>query len=361
MQGDVMAIITPVIMSGGAGTRLWPTSRGRQPKQLHRLVGEQTLLRQTLERVAPGSDGLFGRAMVICNVAYADESARQLADMDPVLVLEPFGRNTAACAAVSAAWAVAEGDPQALILLAPADHVVANPEAFRQAVARAVPAARDGRLVTFPIKPTHAETGYGYVRLGEPLGEIFEAGEFVEKPDLPTAEAYLADGRYFWNGGYFLFRADWMLEQVRALQPAIAAASEAALAGAARNGARVALDPDAFAACPSDSIDYAIAEKVTGMAASPFEAGWSDLGSWAAIWEASTKDAAGNATAGDVLLVGAEGCLVQTDGPLVAVVEAQDLVVVVKDGAVLIVPRAQAQRVKAVVDALKAAGRTDLL
>ena len=358
-----MSIITPVILSGGSGTRLWPASRAAFPKQLLRFIGDRTLLQATLDRLSPGPDGLFGPAAILTNVAHAAETRLQIAGFDPqpVLILEPFGRNTAACAAVAAIWAIGRGDPEGLVLLAPSDHHIPDPLPFRRAAAAAVDAARSGRLVTIGIKPAHPETGYGYIRMGGPLGEIFEAAEFVEKPDLETAKAYLADGRYYWNGGYFLFRADRMLEEMARLQPDILQAARAALAAAASSPGTIALDAAAFEACPSDSIDYAIMEKTDRIAMAPLDTAWNDLGSWAAIWEASQKDASGNALFGDVLVLDANDCLVRTDGPQVTVIETRDLVVIVERGAVLVAPKDKVQKVKAIVEALRRAGRQDLI
>jgi mannose-1-phosphate guanylyltransferase/mannose-1-phosphate guanylyltransferase/mannose-6-phosphate isomerase len=306
---------------------------------------------------------MFGTAVIITNVAHADETRRQLGRLEPTprLILEPVGRNTAACAAVAALWKARQGEPQGLVLLAASDHHMPDPSAFRRAVAAAMDAAQDGWLVTFGIKPAWPETGYGYVRKGAALGAIFEAAAFVEKPDLATAEGYLADGGYYWNASYFLFRADRMIEELERRQPAILQAAEASLAAASETEGAIALDADAFAACPSDSIDYAVMEKADRVALSTVDAAWSDLGSWDSIWDASPKDAAGNASTGEVLFHDTQGCLVRTDGPVVAVIDAQDLIVIVENGAVLVAPRRSAQKVKAVVEALKRAGREDLI
>jgi mannose-1-phosphate guanylyltransferase/mannose-1-phosphate guanylyltransferase/mannose-6-phosphate isomerase len=360
---EALSIITPVILSGGSGTRLWPVSRAARPKQLRPLVGETSLLAQTLERLAAAEDGLFGQAAIITNTAHLPETLRQIAGVDPPpqLILEPVGRNTAACAAIAALWKAASGDREGLVLLAASDHHMPDPAAFRRAAASAVGAARAGYLVTFGIRPTHPETGYGYVRQGPPFEGIFEAAGFVEKPDLDTARRYLADGGYYWNASYFLFRADRMIEEMKRLQPEILRAADASLARAGREGTAITLDPDAFSACPSDSIDYAIMERADRVALAPVDAAWSDLGSWAAIWDASAKDPAGNAVHGPALLLDARDCLVHSDGPMVAVVDGADLIVVVEDGAVLVAHRASAQKVKSIVDALKKAGREDLL
>ncbi len=215
--------------------------------------------------------------------------------------------------------------------------------------------------MTFGIAPSAPATGLGYVRAGRPLGQVLEAAAFVEKPDLATAQRYLDDGGYYWNGGYFLFRASRMLEDFRERQPQILKACQSALDAAAREKDTIALGASAFAACPVDSIDYAIMEDAERVAVAPLRLGWSDLGAWDSVWEAVAKDAQGNAAVGDVVLLGSSGCLVRSDGPTVAVVELQDLIVVAKDGMVLVAPRARAQSVKGVVEALRAAGREDLL
>jgi len=358
-----MTLITPVIMSGGAGSRLWPISRAAKPKQLQALTGPRTLLQQTIDRVAAAPD-LFSPPVVVCNAAHEALVREQLAHPGrPLcLVVEPVGRNTAACAAVVAYWVASQADPGRLVLLAPADHLVSSAAEFAATVRRALPAAREGRLVGLGVRPTHPETGYGYIRLGQPYGEVFEAAEFVEKPDRETAERYLAHGGYLWNGGYFLFRADRMIEEMERLAPQIAArAREAVARGRPLDGGGLLLDAEAFAAAPSDSIDYAIMEKTDRIAVASLDAGWSDVGSWSAVWEASPKDEEGNATAGEIVAIDAHGCLIRTEGPMIAVTGVRDLVIVATGDVVLVAPRQEAQRVKDIVARLVEMRRTELL
>ncbi len=358
-----MTQIIPVIMSGGAGSRLWPISRAAKPKQLHALTGERTLLRETLDRLA-SAPGVFGPPVVVCSAAHEAEVRDQVADLEhpPRLILEPMGRNTAACAAVVAYWVAEQTDPTRLVLLAPADHLVASAAAFAEALRLAIPAAREGRLVSLGIRPTHAETGYGYIRLGAPYGDVFEAAQFVEKPDRQTAERYLAHGGYLWNGGYFLFRADRMIEEMERHAPAIAArAREAMRRGETTPAGGLLLDAEAFAAAPADSIDYAIMEKTDRIAVAPLDAGWSDVGSWASVWDASSKDDDGNVLSGDVMAFGASGCFVRTDGPMVATVAVNDLIVIASADAVLVVSRSETQDVKKIVARLTEMKRKELL
>ncbi|MEP6967907.1 MAG: mannose-1-phosphate guanylyltransferase/mannose-6-phosphate isomerase [Pseudomonadota bacterium] len=362
-RGSPAPPITPVVMSGGAGSRLWPVSVAARPKQLHALTGDQTLLRRTVDRFAH-APGLFGAPIVVCGAAHEALVREQFAgDPEPPrLILEPVGRNTAACAAVAAYWVAGSEGPDRLILLAPADHLVASPVAFADAVRRAVPAAEAGDLVSLGVRPTHPETGYGYIRLGQPRGDVFEAAQFVEKPDRETAERYLAHGGYLWNGGYFLFRADRMIEEMERLAPEIAArAREAVDRGLPIDGGGLRLDPAAFAAAPSDSVDYAIMEKAGRIAVAPLDAGWSDVGSWSSVWDNANKDEDGNVLLGDVLAIDAQGCFVRSDGPMVAVAGVGDLIVVATADAVLVVPRHGAQKVKNVVARLVAMKRVELL
>lgn len=355
------ARITPVIMVGGSGTRLWPLSRRSRPKQFHALIGEQSLLRTTAERVR-GEAGAarFLPPIVVTGEAHAATVREQL-DGLPLgrLVLEPVGRSTAPCAVVAADLAL-QDDPEALILLLPSDHFIADAPGFRQAVAEAEPAAAAGRLVTFGVKPTRAETGYGYILAGGE-GAIRPVVRFVEKPDVPTAQAYLADGRYFWNAGVFLMRADRLLEEMGRFRPDILDGARQAVSAAQDVGGALRLDGHALSACPSESLDYAVMERTADAVVAPINLGWSDIGGFDALWEAAGRDGAGNAVSGDAVLVDTQGSFVSTDGPMVAVLGGLDLVVVVREGVVLVAPRDRAQDVKRVVDELGARGRSDLL
>lgn len=354
-----MSELLPVILSGGSGTRLWPLSREAYPKQFLPLVGERSMLQDTWLRVA----ALAPAPLVIANEEHrfmVAEQLRQVGCTPRAIVLEPVGRNTAPAIAIAALEASADGaDP--LLLVLPSDHVVRNAPGFRAAVQRALPAARDGRLVTFGIVPTGPETGYGYILAG---GGKAEAGEgvravarFVEKPDLATAEQYVASGEYFWNSGMFLFRASRYLEELGRYQPAMLDACRAALAAARRDSEFVRLPKALFAACPSDSIDYAVMEKTDAASVLPVDVGWNDVGSWSALWEVAEQDGDGNAHHGDVLARGCRNTLAWGDHRLVALLGLQDVVVVDTADAVLVAHRERVQEVREIVAALKAGNR----
>jgi mannose-1-phosphate guanylyltransferase/mannose-6-phosphate isomerase len=351
--------ITPVIMSGGSGTRLWPVSRRAAPKQFHRLGGANTLIQDTALR----SQGpLFDAPVVVCNAAHAEAARTQLAAVGVapgLVILEPEARNTAPCA-VAAAAALAARDPDALLLLLPADHDIADAEAYRAAMARGVEAARAGRLVVFGLKPARAETGYGYIRAATPDGEVRPVAAFVEKPDQATAERFLADPAMSWNAGMFLFSARAFLDEARRLAPEVCAAAEAAVAAAVERDGVLPLG-EAFRAAPAISLDYAVMEKTDRAVVVPCDLGWSDVGAWRALWELAPRDAHGNALEGEVVTADAAGCLVRTDGPVVALAGVEDLVVVVEAGVVLVARRDDPAAVKALVETLKARGRDDLL
>jgi len=361
MTGLADAAVLPAVMSGGAGTRLWPVSRRARAKQFHALVGAETMLAETLARVSPAADARFAPPLLIGSARDANALAAAARGVPGArIVLEPVGRNTAPVAA-AAALVAAETRPDALVLLAPADHHIADPAAFRAAVFEAVPAAADGALVTFGVSPDRPATGYGYIKKGAPhaSGRAALVEAFVEKPDAATAARYLESGDYLWNAGVFLFRADVMLEELARWRPDITEASRAAYAGATRDGAALLLNEAAFEACPSDSVDYAVMEKTERAAVAPAAFPWTDLGAWDAVWDVSPKDAGGLAACGDVLAIDVKNALLRSDGPLLAAIGVEDLVVVATGDAVFVAPKSRAQDVKALVQKLKDQGRPE--
>lgn len=351
-----MLPILPVILSGGSGTRLWPLSREAYPKQFLPLVGDATMLQATWSRVA----AIAGTApIVVANQEHRFMAAEQLREcgVSPAaLILEPVGRNTAPAIAIAALQAMSSGE-DALLLVLPSDHVVRDDSAFHAAVREAAVAAQDGKLVTFGIVPTAPETGYGYIKAAS--GEGVRAVErFVEKPDLATAQDYLASGAYYWNSGMFLFKATRYLDELRRLQPAMLAACEQALAKATRDADFIRLDTDAFSESPNDSIDYAVMEKTADAAVVPLDAGWSDVGSWSALWEVSDKDTNGNAHHGDVIEIDCRNTYAH-GSRLIAMVGLEDIVVVETDDAVMVGHRDRIQEVKQVVNRIKRDGRSE--
>ncbi|WP_333622278.1 mannose-1-phosphate guanylyltransferase/mannose-6-phosphate isomerase [Stenotrophomonas indicatrix] len=351
-----MTPIVPVILSGGSGTRLWPLSRESYPKQFLPLVGDDTMLQATWKRVA----SIAGAApIVVANQEHRFMAAEQLREckvLPQALILEPVGRNTAPAIAIAALQALAGGN-DALLLVLPSDHVVRNEAAFHAAVKQAAVAAEAGKLVTFGIVPTAAETGYGYIKAA--IGEGVRAVDrFVEKPDQATAEKYVASGEYYWNSGMFLFKASRYLKELETLQPAILAACRAALDKAARDNDFIRLDAEAFAASPNDSIDYAVMEKTADAAVVPLDAGWNDVGSWSALWEVSDKDADGNACHGDVIALDCKDSYAYGNR-LIAMVGLQDVVVVETDDAVFVGHKDRVQDVKEIVGQIKRDGRSE--
>lgn len=346
--------IVGVILSGGAGSRLWPLSRRLEPKQLQPLLGAHTMLDDTLARAGRVD---AARPIVVCNADHRFLVAEALrASGGGEIILEPMGRNTAPAIAVAAHCALERGgDP--LILAMPADHQVGDVDAFVAAIHAGVGPAREGRLVTFGIVPSGPATGYGYIRSsGGAAGPVLA---FVEKPDAARAQAYVDSGEYAWNAGIFLFSARTFLDELARHTPEMAARSEEAWATGRRGDDFVTLGEEAFAACPSNSIDYAVMEKTDRAWVVPMDAAWSDVGSWSALLEASSADEAGNVTSGDVLLHDTEGCYVRADSRLVATAGLRDHVVVETADAVLVVPTDRAQDVKALVEALRADGRPE--
>lgn len=348
--------IVPVILSGGSGTRLWPLSREAYPKQFLPLVGNDTMLQATWKRVA----SIAGAApIVVANQEHRFMAAEQLREckvLPQALILEPVGRNTAPAIAIAALQALSAGD-DALLLVLPSDHVVRNEAAFHAAVKQAAVAAESGKLVTFGIVPTAPETGYGYIKAATGEG-VRAVDRFVEKPDLATAEQYVASGEYFWNSGMFLFKASRYLKELETLQPAILAACRNALDKAARDNDFIRLDAEAFAASPNDSIDYAVMEKTADAAVVPLDAEWNDVGSWSALWEVSDKDADGNACHGDVIALDCKDSYAYGNR-LMAMVGLQDVVVVETDDAVFVGHKDRVQDVKEIVGRIKREGRSE--
>lgn len=351
-------MIKPVILSGGSGTRLWPLSRTERPKQLLPLTGNETMLQLTAKRTLerPG----YASPIIVANAAHADEIERQLIQIgvrDALVVLEPAARNTAPAIALAALAA----EPDDLLLVMPSDHVIDDVEAFMAAVSSAEPFCQDGWLATFGITPDAPETGYGYICRGDELAPgVNKVERFVEKPDIETARLYLNSGHYSWNGGIFLFTAASYLGALGRLEPQMLAAAKEGMEKARHEAGRVYPDARAFGASPSESVDYAVMEKVDRVAVVPVDMGWSDLGSFDALHAIAPRDSLGNAHHGEVVAVDTSGCLLRTDGPLVAAVGIKDLIVIATGDAVLILPRGSSQDVKRAVAALKNEGHVTL-
>ena len=358
-------MIIPVILSGGAGTRLWPLSRELYPKQLLPLVGERTMLQETICRLE-GTVGL-GAPLVVCNESHRFMVAEQLrcvGQAASAIMLEPVGRNTAPAVAVAAMQAMIDGDDPLLLVL-PADHVIRDASALRDAIAVAAAEAESGRLITFGIVPTAPETGYGYIRAGAPLTSnpdgAFAVDAFVEKPDLETAQGYVDSGDYYWNSGMFLFRASVYLRQLELFVSEMVVRCREALASAVTDLDFVRLGGEAFAACPGNSIDYAVMEKTSEAAVIPLDAGWSDVGSWSALWEVGEKDSQGNVIRGDVLTRDVSHCYLHAGSRMVAAVGLDHHVVVETADAVLVASLDRVQDVKDIVAQLKKQGREEAL
>ncbi|MBN8813977.1 MAG: mannose-1-phosphate guanylyltransferase/mannose-6-phosphate isomerase [Sphingomonas sp.] len=347
---DAPTTIIPVILSGGSGTRLWPMSTPEKPKQLLALTDDETMLQLTARRTAGTA---FGTPIVVANARHADEIEAQLGDIglsEHRLILEPVARNTAPAIALAALTA---GNDAALLVM-PSDHVIADTPAFHAAIEAAMPMVDQGWLVTFGIDPHAPETGYGWIHVGESIApRVHRVARFVEKPPRDRAEAMLAAGDHVWNGGIFLFRADAFLNALAAHAPDMLNAAQQALSKGETKGTRLYPDADAFAASPSESVDYAVMEKADRVAVVPVSMGWSDLGSWDALHELSACDDSGNACNGDVVAIETENCLVQADGVRVALVGVTDLIVVANGKDVLVMPRGRSQEVKKLIEAMK--------
>jgi len=360
-------VIIPVILSGGAGTRLWPLSRELYPKQLLPLCSEHTMLQETLSRLQCVSD--LGSTIVVCNEHHrfmVAEQLRLMAVQPSAIILEPVGRNTAPAVAVAAFEATKQGqDPMLLVL--PADHVIQHPAILCEIINKMAEFAELGNLLTFGIVPDHPETGYGYIRRGQLVDNAdadtgpYHVGAFVEKPNLETAAAYLASGEYLWNSGMFLFKASAYLEELKKLAPQMVDACRNAWQNAHKDLDFLRLGVEEFSACPSDSIDYAVMEKTSTALVAPLAAGWSDVGSWSALWDVGTKDERGNICKGDVLTHDSDNCYLHAESRLVATVGLKDHVVVETGDAVLVAAKGQVQNVKEIVAQLKARQRGEAL
>jgi mannose-1-phosphate guanylyltransferase / mannose-6-phosphate isomerase len=367
-------LIQPVVLSGGSGTRLWPLSREKYPKQLLPLIGEDSLLQATVRRVHGTAGATLAAPMVVSNEEYRFVIAEQLRLMGQPgsIVLEPVGRNTAPALTLAALAAGKDGaDP--ILLVMPADHVMTDKAAFQLAVAAGAALASQSAIVTFGITPDAAETGYGYIQAGaayadgvNSTGTARRIARFVEKPNAATAQAYLDDGSYLWNSGIFMMRASVWLQAIKVCRADILGVCEQAWQQGSVDGEFVRVGKETFASCPSDSIDFAVMERLTDGTSGlpvgvviPMSAGWSDVGAWDALWEVLPKDASGNVAQGDVLLESCQNTLALSEGRLIACVGVSDLVVVETADAILVAHKDKTQDVKKIVDTLKKQGRAE--
>ena len=354
-----MTRVTPVLLCGGVGSRLWPVSRQGRPKQYLNLIGENSLLQQTLKRI----NGVEQAApIIVCNEEHrflVAEQLRQLGITAPTIILEPEGKNTAPAIALEA-LAASVSDPDVNLLVLPADHYVGKPAALVEAIEKASSASAQGKLVTFGLVPSRPETGYGYIKRGEALAaDVSVLEKFVEKPDQPTAEGYIVSGDYVWHSGMFMFTAGRFLESLAEFQPDMAQVCESAMQRAERDMDFIRPDAEVFGTCPSDSMDYAVMEHTPEGAVVSLDCDWSDIGAWSALWEAGDQDAAGNVTQGDVVLNKTQNSYVRSQSRLVTTTGVKDLVVVETADAVMVADRHSVQDVKELVNLLKAAGRSE--
>lgn len=354
-----MPSVIPVVLSGGSGSRLWPKSRHHYPKQLHKLYGSHTMLQHTLMRV----EHLAEPPIVICNNDQrfmVAEQTRALA-LNAEIILEPVARNTAPAIAVAALQGM-QRDENAIIAVFPADHLIRDSKAFKEALDAAIGAAGEGKLVTFGVVPTHPETGYGYIKCSvkadAPLAASQVAG-FVEKPNSDLAQQYVDSGEYYWNSGMFVFSAKTLLAELEKYHPAMLAQCRQALAGSVKDLDFCRLDEQAFSVCENESVDYALMEKTDLAYMVPLDAAWSDVGSWQALWEVEEKNSDRNALVGDVISVASEGCYASSEGRLIALVGVKDLVVVETADSVLVAHKSRSQDVKKVVEQLKSEQRSE--
>lgn len=354
--------IVPVILSGGSGSRLWPLSRELYPKQLHRLVGDLTMLQDTIRRL----DGVpeLQQPIVICNDEHRFMVAEQLRELgieEPRIYLETVGRNTAPAVAIGALAALTQYEDPVLLVL-PADHLIGNEKAFHVSIATAQKAATDNKLVTFGIVPDHAASGFGYIKKGDALDaqkDLFKVDQFVEKPDEERAKKFLDTGNYFWNSGMFMFRAQRYLDELAKTEPDMLRICQESLETVDHDLWFCRIQ-EPFEECPADSIDYAVMEKTEDAVMTPLDAEWSDLGSWSALWDVEEHDENGNVTRGDVEIVDVSNSYISSSGRLIAAVGMDDTVIVESRDAVLVAPKSRAQDIKHLVDALKKANRSEV-
>lgn len=350
-------MLIPIIMAGGVGTRLWPLSRSLYPKQFLPLVSNKSMLQETARRLE-GVDASL--PLTICNEEHRFIVAEQLRSeaMLGKIILEPEGRNTAPAIAVAANLVSQNDDP--LLLVLPADHVIKDTNEFAQTVQRAIPLAKEGKLVTFGVTPDSAHTGYGYIRRGKPIESGFSVEQFVEKPNVITAEKYFDSSDYYWNSGMFLFKASRFVDELKMFRPDITDACSLSVQNVANDLDFIRLDEKAFLACPDESIDYAVMEHTKDAVVVPLDAGWNDVGSWAALWDVAVKEEDGNVSNGDVIHCNSRNCFVHGDDRLVATVGLEDVVIVDTKDALLVADKKSVQDVKVVVSELKKVGRSEL-
>jgi mannose-1-phosphate guanylyltransferase len=351
-------MITPVIMAGGSGSRLWPLSRSLYPKQFLALTSEQTMLQETVQRL---SNLDVNAPLVICNEEHRFIVAEQLRALGKTgsIILEPVGRNTAPAIALAAEVTVNDNDP--LLLVLAADHVIQNNDAFTDAVKNAIPLAQAGKLVTFGIVPTQAHTGYGYIKRGNSVADSsgYDVNAFVEKPNLNTAANYLESGEYYWNSGMFLIKASRYLQELQKYRPDIFTACKKALEHTTHDQDFVRLDVEAFTACPDESVDYAVMENTTDAVVVPLDAGWNDIGAWSALWDVNDKDKDGNTAFGDTILQNTTNSLIHGGERLIATVGLDNVVIVDTKDALLVACKDKVQDVKKIVEKLKADKRSE--
>ncbi|WP_394200827.1 mannose-1-phosphate guanylyltransferase/mannose-6-phosphate isomerase [Shewanella waksmanii] len=352
--------IVPVIMAGGSGTRLWPLSRSLFPKQFLSFASNQSMLQETVKRTY-GLDG--GKAILLCNENHrflVAEQLREIGYQGARILLEPASRNTAPAIALAAFDIINSAEQDGIMMVMAADHIIENPTEFENAVVQGLPEALNGKMLTFGIVANHPETGYGYIRRGEVISEnVFQVNEFVEKPDLDTAKSYIAANEYYWNSGMFLFKASTFLAELKAYAPDIFTACELAYENKTSDLDFIRLDKEAFLASPDDSIDYAIMERTQNAAVIPLDAGWSDIGSWSALWDVDAKDRNNNAVNGDVVMHNTTNSLVHSTHRLVAAVGLNNIVIVETDDALLVADKDNVQDVKHIVKSLKQRNRSE--